>query len=264
MSIEKDNLKNSLITAVGISWNSYPDKPNWAVQEGFALEYGPDPEHFELIPNHLTCYQEHKIPIRYHGYFPGLEIGNSIESDADHAMKVHTNAIKAMKGFGEQVITVHVGLNKGIDVDSSRAKRNLSKLVEIADKEGVTVSLENLRTGYTSHIDNVIALADASGSKLTLDVGHAVSCEGVKNGELTVLDFIDAFESRLVEVHMYDREEDRHYPITNIDNKKHIIDRLISTDCRWWTIELNDYKEILVTRDILQVYLKKVDENTNS
>jgi hypothetical protein len=92
---------------------------------------------------------------------------------------------------------------------------------------------------------------------ITLDVGHAVSCERAMIGELSLLDFIDAFQNRLVEVHMYGRELERHYPIVRIDGFEDAIDRLVMTDCRWWTIELDDYEEALVTRQVLCEYLGK-------
>ena len=34
-----------------------------------------------------------------------------------------------------------------------------------------------------------------------------------------------------------------------------IVDRLLDTQCRWWTIELDDYDDALYTRALLLDYL---------
>jgi hypothetical protein len=36
-----------------------------------------------------------------------------------------------------------------------------------------------------------------------------------------------------------------------------IADKLITTDCRWWTIELEDTQDVLFTRRLLIDYFKK-------
>jgi len=160
-----------------------------------------------------------------------------------------------MQGRGEQVITVHVGLKFDDPVDPGHAVENLSQIVKRANELGITVCLENLRRGATSHPKTVAEWACAAGAKITLDVGHANSCQRVQDGELTVLDFVDKFAERLFEVHMYETESDRHYPPRDMSVLGPVVDRLLNTRCSWWTIELDDCAEALSTRRLLLDYV---------
>ena len=68
---------------------------------------------------------------------------------------------------------------------------------------------------------------------------------------------IDLAAERLVEVHFYESETDRHWAPRDMDILGPIADKLITTDCRWWTIELEDTQEVLSTRRLLIDYFKK-------
>jgi sugar phosphate isomerase/epimerase len=164
-------------------------------------------------------------------------------------------ALEAIRGRGEQVITFHVGLHRKDPIDPGRVAENLRRLVECARDLGITVCLENLRRGPTSHPENVVAWARASGAMITLDIGHAVSCPRVQSGELTALDFLEMVADWLFEVHMYERETDRHRPPRDMTILGPIVDRLLATQCTWWTIELDDCAEALATRSLLLNYL---------
>jgi len=88
---------------------------------------------------------------------------------------------------------------------------------------------------------------------ITLDIGHAVSCPRVQSGELTALDFVETVADRLLEVHLYERETDRHHPPQDMTVLGPIVDRLLATRCAWWTIELDDEAEALATRDLCSI-----------
>jgi sugar phosphate isomerase/epimerase len=193
--------------------------------------------------------------VRYHGFFPGYEIGSVDTEAARRATDVHLAALEAMQGRGEQVITIHIGLQWKDPIDDGRAVENLSRLVDRARALGITVCVENLRRGPASDPKRVLSWADRSGAMMTLDVGHAASCQCVQDGELTVVDFVDLFANRLLEVHMYERESDRHYPPQDMRVLGPIVDRLLDTPCTWWTLELEEYAEALATRTLLLDYL---------
>ena len=240
---------NPLITiAVSAKWFTYPKRFEWIAEKGFALEYTPNPQEFHLLPKHLSPFLEAEIPIRHHGFFPGHEIGARDREHADHAMCLHRAALNAMHGYGDQVITLHIALTHGIQIDSGRVVENLSHLVEYGQNMGITVSIENLRRGPSSHPEQIVEWAQKSGAMITLDLGHAVSNQRVIDGEFTVHDMIESFEERLVEVHFYEKESDRHYAPDDMTILGPIVDRLLETDCSWWTIELDDYDDILRTR----------------
>jgi sugar phosphate isomerase/epimerase len=242
--------------ALSAKWNAYPERFRWIAEHGFAVAYAPDPEDLSSLRDHVDPLLKAGIPVRYHGFFRGYEFGHQDPATAERGLRLHLAALEAMQGRGEQVITVHVGLKRDDPIAPNRAIENLTKLVERAHELGITVCLENLRRGLTSHPENVMAWAGASGAMITLDVGHANSCDRVQSGDLSTLDFVDAFSDRLCEVHMYEREEHRHYPPQDMKILGPIVDRLLATQCSWWTIELDDCAEALSTRKLLFDHLQ--------
>jgi sugar phosphate isomerase/epimerase len=247
---------NGPVIALSAKSHTYPQRLNWIAEHGFALEYAPDPEAFHILPQRLAPFLEAGILVRYHGFFPGYEFAHADREVARRGLEVHLSALEAIHGRGEQVITVHVGLRRQDPLDLGRAVDNLSRLVRRGSELGITVCLENLRRGPTSHPETVVEWATASGAMITLDIGHAVSCRRVQEGELTPLDFVEAFSTRLAEVHMYEQERDRHYPPQDMSLLGPIVDRLLETQCAWWTIELDDPAEALATRAMLWQYLE--------
>jgi len=245
----------TLTIALSIQAKEYPQRFFWAKDNAFALEYTPDPLSPHLICQHIKPFVESGIPVRFHCRFFEYEIGNADPVKAEEAVQVHSRVINAIAGLGEPVITLHLNLVPKIPFDLRRGIENLDRLVEHGQKLGITVCLENLRRGPTSVPDNVLAWAKISGAMITLDIGHAVSSEFVKDGKTIVPDIVDLFRERLYEVHMYGKEEDRHYPIVDMTPIKPIVDRLLTTNCSWWTIELDSYEEALDTRSRLLAYL---------
>jgi sugar phosphate isomerase/epimerase len=241
--------------ALSAKWHTFPERFYWIAEHGFALEYAPNPEDLGALPGHIVPLLKSGVPVRYHGFFPGHEFGHRDAAVAERAMRVHLEALEALRGFGEQVITFHVGLRHKDPIDPVRAVDNLSRLVEHARDLDITVCLENLRRGPTSHPAHVAKWAQVSGAMITLDIGHAVSCRSVRSGRLTALDFVETFADRLFEVHMYEWEADRHYPPQDMTILGPIVDRLLATQCTWWTIELEDHTDALVTRSLLHDYI---------
>jgi sugar phosphate isomerase/epimerase len=241
--------------ALSAHWHTYPDRFDWIMAHGFAVEYSPNPEALHLLPVHLGAILEAGIPVRYHGFFPKYELGHDDSGAADRALLVHQAAVEALHGRGEQVMTVHIGLDRQVPINGQRAVATLARLVDYAQGLGITLALENLRHGPTSDPETVVEWARASGTMITLDVGHAVSCPRVLRGELDPVDFVDLFAERLIEAHVYEREAARHYPPRDMTILGPIVDALLATQCAWWTIELDDPDEALATRTLLLDFL---------
>ncbi len=242
--------------ALSAHWHMYPERFEWAIAHGFALEYAPNPEAFDLLPVHLNAALAAGVPVRHHGFFPQFDLGHDNVDAAERALRIHKAAVEALHGWGQQVLTVHIGQDREVPISGVRALANLTRLVEHAQGRGTTIALENLRYGVTSDPETVVALARRSGAMITLDVGHAVSCPRVAKGELHPLDFVAMFGERLIEAHVYERESDRHYPPRDMTVLGPIVDALCATDCAWWTIELNPLDEALATRTLLLDYLR--------
>ena len=256
------SLKNSvgmagrdLVLALSVKADEYPERLTLAVDNGFALEYTPDPLQPELIVPQVTPYLREGVPIRFHCRFGQHELGNTDPEEAGLALDVHERIFDTIAGLGEPFVTVHLNLNKRISFDKERGIDNLGRLVAYGRQCGLTVCLENLRQGPTSDPANVLNWARTTGASITLDIGHAVSSDSVRGGTHTVTGFVDLFRERLAEAHVYGKEEDRHYPITDMASLTPVIDRLLETNCAWWTIELDSIEDALDTRMRLINYL---------
>ncbi|MEJ2559476.1 MAG: TIM barrel protein [Anaerolineae bacterium] len=241
--------------ALSAKWHAGSDRFRWIVKHGFALDYSPNPEALSTLSEHVDPFLKAGIPVRYHGFFPGYEFGHQDPALAEAGMRIHVSALEAICGRGEQVITFHVGLTQQDQIDPARVVENLSRLVEYARGLGIVVCLENLRTGPSSTPQNVVDWAQEAGAMITFDVGHAVSCRSVQSGELALLDFLEMVADRLWQVHIYEREMDRHYPPRDMTLLGPIVQRLLITHCTWWTIELDVETEALATRTLLLDYL---------
>ncbi|MFC1949552.1 sugar phosphate isomerase/epimerase family protein [Chloroflexota bacterium] len=243
------------VIALSAKWYTYPERFDWIKDNGFALEYSPNPESPGELALHITPFLETGIPVRYHAFFQGYEIGHPDENVRERAMQVHRAALRAMRGRGELLSTVHVGLNPEDEILPDKVVGNLTRLVEYAGNLDITICLENLRRGPTSDPEVLVSWAKQAGAMITLDIGHALGCRRVKDGELSILDFFDMVSDRLREAHVYERETDRHYPPQDMSVLAPIVDRLLGSQCSWWTIELDDYDEALSTRRLLQDYI---------
>lgn len=242
--------------AVSTQWHVFPERFEWIAENGFAMAYTPNARQLQHTKQHTAPYLKNNIPIRYHGYFPGFEIGDADRQKAEQALNLHMQAIDAINGRGEQVMTVHIGLDPHIALNYEYIVNNLCRLAQYARQKGITICLENLRTGLTSNPETVVELAEKCGTSITLDVGHAVSCERVAGGEITVIGIVEMFRHLLEEVHFYEYETDTHYAPSDMSILGPIVDALCETNCKWWTIELTSYKDILNTRRLVEEYLE--------
>jgi sugar phosphate isomerase/epimerase len=242
--------------ALAVQPKDFPRRFLRAQESAFALEYTPDPQRLDLISPQIKPFTAAGVPVRFHCRFFDHEIGHADPVKAKEATQVHLRVIEAIAGLGEPVVTVHLNLIPTTPFDARTGLENLTRLAAHGREHGITVCLENLRRGPSCDPANVSAWAEKSGAMITLDVGHAVSCEPVKSGRLDAPDFVDLFRERLYEAHIYGKEEDRHYPIEDMTVIGPIVDRLLATECKWWTIELEDFGEALGTRAKLLDYLK--------
>ena len=245
-----------LTLAVSTTWRHNASRLDWIAANGLACAFTPNPDRLDLISRKLIPYIDNGMPVRHHGYFPGEEIGHAHAATAEDAMQLHFKAMEAMQGVGEPLMTVHVGLDRTLPLDHHRVVKNLARLSEYGKKIGVAVSLENLRRGPTANPETLLDWARRSGAGITLDIGHAVSSQCVCSKAISVETIIDLAAERLVEVHFYASETDRHWAPRNMDILGPIADKLITTDCRWWTIELEDTQDVLFTRGLLIDYFK--------
>ncbi len=249
-----------LTLAVSATWRHGARRLDWIAANALACAFTPNPDRLDLISQQLIPYIDHGMALRHHGYFPGKEIGHANAAAAEDAMQLHFKAMEALQGIGEPLMTVHVGLDRTLPLDHHRVVKNLTRLVEHGKRIGVTISIENLRRGPTANPQILLDWARRSGAGITLDVGHAVSSRWVCDKTISVETIIGLVAARLVEVHVYESETDRHWAPRNMEILGPIVDRLIATDCRWWTIELEHTRDVLLTRQLLVDHLRKTEK----
>ncbi len=247
--------RQDIIVAVSSQWHTFPQRFDWITANRFAMAYTPNAQQLEDTRKHVIPYLERGIPVRHHGFFPKFDLGDADRLKAEEALDLHCRAVDAMLDLGEQLMTVHIGLIPKMAISFEHARDNLSRLVDYAGKRGVTIALENLKAGFAADPETIVRLSEKSGSSITLDVGHAVSCKRVSEGELTVQAIINLFAPALEEVHFYEYETDTHHPPKDMSILGPIVDALCTTNCRWWTIELGDYEDILFTKGLVDRYL---------
>ena len=258
-----NNIPLPLILAYTSGHLDHPSRLRWAVENAFAVEYSPDPERLDLLPEKIQPFISAGIPLRFHARYPGYELGHADSREARKALEVHIRTLKKIRGPGEQTITVHTGLDPDIPVVEANIIDNLSRLVEFASKHNITVCLENMRKGHAGNPYNVLKWSLASGAMITFDTGHAFGCSMVLDSLISPLDFVDLFNSRIFEVHIYGKEDEKgHHPIEDIKPFEPLIDRLLQIDCRWWTVELHDPDEACSALSMIKAYL--VTGNTES
>lgn len=242
--------------AVSATWRHGRQRLDWIEANGLDCAFAPHPDRLDLLPRQLVSYIQRGMSVRHHGYFPGKEIGHAHPGTAEEAMQLHFKAMEAIQGIGDPLMTVHVGLDRTLPLDNGRVVKNLTRLVRYGKKMGVTISLENLRRGPTADPWILLEWSRRSGAGITLDIGHAVSSQFARRKEISVEEIVDLAAERLMEVHLYESETDRHWAPRNMDVLGPIVDKLITTDCRWWTIELEDTRDVGNTRQLLANHFK--------
>jgi sugar phosphate isomerase/epimerase len=239
---------------------NHPDPParlRWAQNNSCAVEYSPDPDRLDLLPEKVRPFIQSDIPVRFHTRYFRYEIGHSDRHEARKALDVHIQTLKKIQGLGEPVVTVHTGLCPVFPVKNDHIVENLSRLVDLADRMGITVCLENLRKGHGSNPYKILEWAETSGAMITMDIGHAMGCSMVMNQELSAVQMVELFGSRIFEAHVYGWEDSAgHHPIKDLTPIKPVMDSLVRTGCRWWTIELHEPVHAMSTRSLVEEYLK--------
>lgn len=200
-----------------------------------------------------------ELEIRYHCFFGDVEIGHTDARHGDTALAKIKEAIDHVQRFGGRYVTLHVGLNSRVhgELDWENALKNLRELVSFGKQRGVTVCLENLKSGFTSEPEPFLKLIELSGASVTFDIGHAISSDAGKNGACAE-EFVRLVSPYIVNAHIYEAEEaPGHIAPKDLNTIEPVLRELIKTDCGWWVIELGDQEEIRRTRNLIQSFLSR-------
>ncbi len=201
---------------------------------------------------------------RFHLAFPGREIADPDPARAIAAADLYRHCMAMAASEGASFATLHIGLGlPPADIDYAAAVDHLSQLVEFSDRCGVTLSLENLRKGWLNQPETFRQLVEQSGSKVTMDIGHAVARE--QHGHSCAMSYIDTLGPAIREAHVYEIEKSpfegapvcHMAPDTLAVIEPVLTGLLHNSACDYWLIELMDKNDIAHTLKLLRAYLDK-------
>ena len=240
------------VLAVSVKPFHSPGRLQTIINENLSVEYTPDRKDFADLKKRLKPCLDSGVKVRFHGFFPEFDIGDANSSKAKEAVRVHLACLDAIKDLGEPFLTIHSGVNRQTELRYDILVENLSRVVDHGRGMGIRVAIENLKKGLTSDPEILLDLSVKTNARITLDLGHAVTSSAVATRRFNVIEIVEMFQDRLSEVHFYEKELDRHYPPKDLSILGPIMDRLLLTDCRWWTIELDDFNEVRDTVALIQ------------
>jgi len=174
---------------------------------------------------------------------PIVDIGTPNKTEGLKTLKNVINNIP-----GADYLTIH--LHNGKEPEYNTLLDNVSELNEYSKERNIELCIENLRKGFSSKPENVINVAEATGCKITFDIGHT-PYENRMN-------CINLFSDKIYNVHTYERECDKigHVAPKDLTYLKPVLDGLLDIGCDFWLIELMNVEEIKNTKNMLNKYLE--------
>ena len=99
-----------------------------------------------------------------------------------------------------------------------------------------------------------MSLADATGARVTFDVGHANSSDIAAAG-YSAERFATDLGERIAGAHVYERECETHHAPDDLDRIGDTLHALCDVGCDWWTVELVDPDDASRTAAMLGGFL---------
>ena len=205
------------------------------------------------------------LEVRFHCPFYGVEFACADER-ADQSMELLNHMVERIAMAGGKHMTVHTGFDHipEKELNFSRAIENLSNLVQKGVECGVSISLENLTKAWTSVPALFTSIIQQSGAGATLDIGHAHVCESLHTNGNIYEQYILPNQDKIMNAHIYHTEMNGtgHVPPKNLEDIHHRLELLRRAEsCKWWVIELQDIRDILHTRDLLNRYFESLSNS---
>jgi len=198
------------------------------------------------------------LEVRFHCPFHGVDLGYA-DGRASTSLVVFTQTLERISLAGGRHMTVHTGFGKVSEdeLDFKQALSNLKILVRRGADLGVTVSLENLASQWTSVPELFTELIQHSGAGVTLDIGHAHVCASRDAEGHTFERYLLPNRDKIINAHIYHTEtrEEGHVAPKGIEDIYERLELLKQApSCTWWVIELKNTNEVLYTRDLINRY----------
>ncbi len=197
------------------------------------------------------------LGVRFHAPAADMELGHRDPAIAEASLRYLLMYIEFLAEIAPTILTVHVG-SRAIPMEMLQWERTLDHLRRAAEagrEREITVCLENLKGGWTSDPNRLLAMAETAGSAITLDLGHASASPFVREGG-TLEAFHAVVGPRIANVHVYKIEtpEGRHLPLEGAAGHGPTLDALLAAGHRTWVLELSTPEDLEQTRLALRAY----------
>jgi len=194
---------------------------------------------------------------RFHAPAADVEIGHADPAIAAASLRYLLMYMEFLAEAAPTTLTVHVG-SRSIPMELLSWDTTLEHLGQVASAgaaRGVTVCLENLKRGWTSDPDTLMSMAEAAGSAITLDLGHAGASPFVQSGG-TLEAFYATVSSRVANVHVYalETQDGRHLPLESLETHRGVLDAMVAEGRHPWVLELSSIEDLTTTQGTLQAY----------
>ncbi len=193
-----------------------------------------------------------------HAPYTDLEIGHRDAEYAAAALRILREYVDVAAELPAHHLNLHVASHALAPEERSwdNLVRNLTALLEYAERRGTLVTVENLRHGLTSEPETFAALVRATGAPVTFDLGHAHGSAWVQQGRGSVVEFLRSIPTRIVAGHLYLTETgDSHVPPSQVADVAAALDGLRAAGCDWWVLELHTRETLEQTRRVVDQYL---------
>lgn len=215
------------------------------------------------------------LNLLFHAPFLSVNIASSSEAVRSRSIRIIRKIIRMANLVKSDVITLHPGravpMPKVLSplicrFEKSLAIKSLKEIIKYAEEESVNIGLENMPTcklwdldchTLCDNPDDLISIISSVGSprlKVTLDVGHAVTTEGVRS-------FVQKLADYIVNVHLGDVHRPKYLNQAGSD-VKHFGEALKALhEARYGgalIIEVDDLKRALMLKEEVQAILESV------
>jgi sugar phosphate isomerase/epimerase len=205
------------------------------------------------------------LGVRYHCFFPNMDIGAVHDDEATQAMKRFRSVCKLVQKLHGRTMTIHVGLGRESTADLSWDKtlEGLAALAIFASRSGLRLCVENLARGWTSRPVLYEKIMRKSMLWGTLDIGHAQVCAQVRTRVHDVEDFVEPHLERFLNAHIYHEETmEGHIPPQTTSDVAHRLRLLLSLPALdWWVLELREEQALMKTLRIVRSFLEEHAES---
>ena len=195
--------------------------------------------------------------VRFHLPYGFWDLGINDETVFSNSYRYYCRLFAAIESLDLSVAVLHIGAATGSDEET--AIKGLKQLVPIAKQHGVKLCLETLIHGLSSDMDFIKRCMEIDGLYLCLDTGHVEVLRRQKGD--CIYDAIASIKDKILHAHVYDYEDDNmnHVPFTSESIKTNVwLPLLLSTDCKWFTMELDFQEDQDRQKMMVEEYLRNM------